>query len=319
MSNAPVLHTAERDISSGLKLSFTILIILVSVLGFGGTLSNTLSLSYFLKQDRTTLASRLMILLNSIDLLVCVSALVLWAVIMVFSFTAAGQGSDMSVLVYFGAWFRLLVESTAFATCLLSVNRTLSIVYPFYKTSFRTVVFFTILFNISLVFSTFFLLNLPWLDVTGIIILNVTKLFLIILVVGISSVICVIKLRKRDRNFSKNNRNFNKSSSSSSGARHATITILIISGCFCVINIAYLAAILVGWMTDSQQDFVVFGLFSAYVGVPFNSTINPIIYFIRKKQMRDYISSIFRCNGRIRAQADKGMCPESGETRTEPM
>ena len=83
-TQSPVYTDDTNETSEPLAatLSILILTILVLVQGVGGTISNALSLSYFLKKDRETLAGKLMILLNSIDLLVCFSALL---VLIVFS------------------------------------------------------------------------------------------------------------------------------------------------------------------------------------------------------------------------------------------
>ena len=108
-----------RDIS-------LILVILMLVQGVGGTISNALSLSYFLKKERETLASKLMILLNSIDLLICFSVLVIFFAAI---FTGIIGSTGNVINSQLGLWFHFLVAATAFVTCLLSVTRTISLVY----------------------------------------------------------------------------------------------------------------------------------------------------------------------------------------------
>ena len=103
----------------------------------GGTISNALSLSYYLAKDRDTLASKLMILLNSVDLLVCFSAL---ACFLAFMITYSAELGASSVAIYLEAWFTLLVQSTAFLTSILSVTRTISVVFPFYDIRKRALI-----------------------------------------------------------------------------------------------------------------------------------------------------------------------------------
>ena len=89
----------------------------------------------------------------------------------------------------------------------------------------------------------------------------------------------------------------NSVASSDQSRRHATVIILIISGFFCAVNMAYVFSLFTAhfvWQPKNPNEntkILLTILFSKFVGIPFNSTINPIIYFTRKKEMRDYITS----------------------------
>ena len=259
-----------------LQILSLIFIILILVQGVGGTISNALSLSYFLKKDRATLASKLMILLNSIDLLVCISALVYIAAIAVTFFS--NVFGDGYVMVYLLHWFYFLVTATAFATCLLSVTRTISLVSPFYEIRKKALAFSIIIYGMNLVFSRFVL---PLLNFKVANIYMIVEMSLIILIVIISLIISVVKLQSGGNNL----------------ANSATITIIIISGFFCAVNIAYLASMIINtfksaiWNNQPPRSVSFAFEYATFVGIPFNSTINPIIYFIRKKQIRDYVKS----------------------------
>ena len=259
-----------------------IFIILLLMQGFGGTISNALSLSYFLKKDRETLASKLMILLNSIDLLVCFSALA--------SFFYAVLGEN--VMAYqLGLWFHFLLAATAFVTCLLSVTRTISLVYPFYEIKKKAIVLATAIYGLTLIFSRLMRPSLQDLYSNDLLIkaaniYHISEMTLIIFIVIISLISSVVKLQSGDNNLAN----------SDPARRHATITIIIISGFFCAVNIAYLICVVVIsfggtaiWKDKTALSIAV--SYSTYVGIPLNSTINPIIYFIRKKQIRDYVKS----------------------------
>ena len=79
-----------------------------------------------------------MTLLNSIDLLICFSVLVIFFAAI---FTSIIGSNGNVINSQLGLWFHFLVAATAFVTCLLSVTRTISLVYPFYeikKNSYRT-------------------------------------------------------------------------------------------------------------------------------------------------------------------------------------
>ena len=129
---SPEYPTPEPDHSFGLIWGYNILIILTFVEGIGGTISNGPSLSYFLNKDRETLASQLMILLNSTDLLVYISAVLFWGVSVSMMMLPHGSAEKTQMVINFlFNWFNLLVAATAFATCLLSVTRTICMVYSF--------------------------------------------------------------------------------------------------------------------------------------------------------------------------------------------
>ena len=273
------------------------LIILTLMQGVGGTISNALSLSYFLTKYRETLASKLMILLNSIDLLVCLSSSVMGT-----GFVLSLAGFKIKELVLYPAyWFQFLVAATAFATCLLSVTRTISLVSPFYKIKKKTLVSATAIYGMMLIFSRFVL---PIINPIAADIYLIVEMTLIILIVIISLIISVVKLQSGGNN----------PANSDPARRHATITILIISGFFCAVNIAYVLSIFMANIIlkpkslDEFLNILMTLVFSTYVGIPFNSTINPIIYFIRKQEIRDYAkSTLFGrccyhccCNGRAR-------------------
>ena len=208
-----------------------ILVILILVQGVGGTISNALSLSYFLKKERETLASKLMILLNSIDLLICFSVLVIFFAAL---FTGIIGSTGNVINSQLGLWFHFLVAATAFVTCLLSVTRTISLIYPFYEIKKKAIVLATAIYGLTLIFSRLMRPSLQDLYSNNLLIkaaniYHISEMTLIIFIVIISLIISVVKLQSGGNNLAN----------SDPARRHATITILIISGFFCAVNIAY--------------------------------------------------------------------------------
>ena len=79
----------------------------------------------------------------------------------------------------------------------------------------------------------------------------IVELTLIIFIVIVSSVVCAVKLRADDRIPDNTTR------------RHATITILIISACFCAVNIAYLVCtVIIVWYGNGNVNY--FTMFAMY-------------------------------------------------------
>jgi heme/copper-type cytochrome/quinol oxidase subunit 2 len=160
------------------------------------------------------------------------------------------------------------------------VARTISLVHPFYQIKGKTIVLCTVIHWITLIFNYFVL---PKHNPVAYIIYATTEITSIIFIVITCLIICAVKLRYSDRNLGDSRRK-----------RHATVTIFILSGFFCAVNIAYLCAVNIVYSFSTigpSNEYSMYFLYASFVGVPFNSTVNPMIYFIRKSQMRAYIKS----------------------------
>jgi len=110
-------------------------------IAIAGTITNTLSLSYFVRKPNPGIGNKMFILLNSIDVVVCLSTAVK-AVLRYFvrnseEFSAQTTSVSYETWVVFYTMFSLVdgvaVESTGLVTCVLSVTRSVGLLYPFYK------------------------------------------------------------------------------------------------------------------------------------------------------------------------------------------
>ena len=276
------LSTDQSSNGGVVLLLFFILILLVLLEGLGGTVTNALSLSYFINKDRKSLASKLMILLNTTDILVCVSTFIVFILLVLNAFGML----DEQILWIMIPWFQLLVGATAFSTVLLSITRTISLLKPFYQINQKVIALSIALYwiYVLLIYFLFFRFSM-W--TVGI--YSLAELSLFIVIVATCSVLCVVKLKSN-----------NNLSNTDSTRRRATVTILIISVLFCIVNTAYLAGHFYAWLvlfpkflsgTSNQAELYMILLYTMFVGVPLNSTINPLIYFTRKKEMRAYINT----------------------------
>ena len=273
-------ESSNEGVASVLLLSL-ILILLVFLEGFGGTVTNVLSLSYFLKKDRKSLASKLMILLNTTDILVCISAFIVFVLMILHGFGML----EKQILLIIAPWFQLLVGATAFSTVLLSITRTISLWRPFYEINQKGITLSIALYWLY-VLTMYFLV--PRFDERVVGIYSVVELTISILIVATCSVLCVVKLRSN-----------NNLSNTDSTRRRATVTILLISVLFCIVNTAYVVGIIYTQLVlmpmfkrgNQPADLYMIFLYTTFVGVPLNSTINPLIYFTRKKEMRTHINT----------------------------
>ena len=99
-----------------------------------GTLANLTSLVYFIKKKDKTIGDKLLMLLNSVDLLLCISATLLSAIFSYLKGRENTASEDLGiVMVVITVLYLLLIDGTAYVTCLLSVTRAIGIVSPFYQ------------------------------------------------------------------------------------------------------------------------------------------------------------------------------------------
>ena len=283
-------------------MALPVLYICIGIIAVTGTVANTLSLSYFIRKAKRTLTNRIFIFLNVFDLLVCIfdAAMV--------SFHYCGEpfcGKRKPLFRMFLALTEFSIESTAFATCLLSVTRTVLLCFPFYSICRKTVGMAGLVFCVLEVLR--FLLRLYFyylwdsapafyvntLD-NGIMIVFLSVVILINLV---SCILSSWKLRNRRKNLRVAPVNDDKHAPRANAKQKATVTILLLSVLFCFFNTIYC----ITWYFTIFRRFVnllnivpVMMLYRVcfWLSIPLNSAINPIIYLIRKKDMRRYIKDI---------------------------
>ena len=222
-----------------------------------------------------------MILLNVLDLLVCVSGVVLQCLLL-----AHNNPEPSPVLVVVQVLNFILLEATGFVTCLLSTTRCIIFREPLRTQvkkrvtalSFVGFVFYLLVRNTSLVLilykTTYLHVRLFHEIYFGFLL---TELGLMVLVVLLVNTICMYELRQR--------------TDEDAAYDHATITVAILSAFFCVLNTFYIVTMILYFFYNLTTNIVVtFGIFFA---VPFNSATNPLIYLMRKKKMREYIQNIY--------------------------
>jgi len=108
-------------------------------IGAIGILTNSLSLSYFLSKKDKSLPTKLIMHLNVLDLAVCIFSPA--------SFYFNFHGAMKVVTSVLNSTYYVLLESTSFATCMLSVTRMIQMKRPFYTLNFRAIVAVTSVYN----------------------------------------------------------------------------------------------------------------------------------------------------------------------------
>ena len=200
-----------------------------------GIVSNSLSLTYFvlqeknkaMRRDREKTISRSFILLSTFDLLVCVFGICN-------SLTDLWSSSSAGLAGYVTLGILLLsVQLTWFITCLLAITRAIHVCFPHYNIKWRVVNVATAAYGLI----AFASCALQILDAFPAYYpdhvenkVEMAEFFLLAVMYGIiliSNIVCVVKLS------SPHNRN-------TTWKREATITVIVLSVFFLVLNTGYL-------------------------------------------------------------------------------
>ena len=257
------------------------------VLGITGTLANAASLTYFIKKEEKGIGDKLLMLLNSIDLLLCITATTLTCLFLTIMlreydhpeiYYRHSKYIDYITYVLFAIYI-LLMDGTAFVTCLLSVTRGIGIAFPFYQIKGKLLVIVGIVVFIMMELSTFIITAIVNGDAQGIFISRTMMGSLMILVVVSATVVAVYKLTREDLQGAAGRVDTNN--------RKATWTVVILSTLFFIFNSILLGATVVAFVNGVDISLSFFGFL---VAIPLNSAMNPIIYLVRKRDMRQFFS-----------------------------
>ena len=261
------------------------------VLGVTGTLANAASLTYFIKKEEKGIGDKLLMLLNSIDLLLCITATTVTCLISTHMFKSDIYyymhsryiNMILQIITLLFAIYVIMMDGTAFVTCLLSVTRGIGIAFPFYQIKGKLLVIAGIVVFIMMELSgiiTTFLTENP----QGIFISRIVMGSLMILVVVFATVVAVYKLTREGLQGAAGRVDTNN--------RKATWTVVILSTLFFVFNSILLGAtvvVSVGIARKTEFD-ISSAFFGFLVAIPLNSAVNPIVYLVRKNDMRQFFS-----------------------------
>ena len=274
--------TSELNISNFLS-PYVASSISVTVVGI---MTNLLSLSYFVTQRKSNdrlsateaLNKKLFITLNILDILVCISLSTLLLNLFVNGFDAMNRHGKIFLSI-----FLITNQCTGFITCLLSMIRAISIIWPQRYLNFKIINTASLCFGVVMI-----ILHKKSAIDDGDEVSRIGIFFAVILmfiIVIFSNILCITKLM---------------SSQLAPWKRNATITMGILSLLYCTLNIGYLVIhgfYVFEYCPSDKGKFCkdrAFEIMSVYVLLPLNSAGNPIIYFIRNAKMRKYLTKLRR-------------------------
>ena len=250
-----------------------------------GTVTNLLSLSYFITQrnfnnrqsSTEIINNHLFIVLNAFDILVCVF-LSIW--LLARFLHENNRDNALYKLGHIG--FIMSVQTTGFITCILSVIRAISIIRPRHQLNVKVLVGAIIVYCLIMIY-----LNRIHLELVKPVKKNILEIFIancliytgMFLVVILSNIVCIAKLAN---------------SKVASWKREATINMGILSAVYCIFNIGFLVSLgfyifKCGSCISSQFEEI-----CMYILLPMNSASNPVVYFLRNREMRRYLKNVWR-------------------------
>ena len=266
-----------------------LIVIVVSsfLIAIFGTAANTLSLTYFVHTIRSSRATRnhdasttkIFAALNIFDLLVCIASALKALILYLYYNFVLFQVSTVTLAIS--------VQMTSFLTCLLAVVRSIQVIFPLNRIYWRVVTVFLTVYSVVVVVLPVLKSSLSS-DITLVIACHRIQFFMaasIFLTVVIVNIVCLVKLYSLQSSHTETR----------DIKRKASITVAIISLIYCVSNVGavvFYGATLLGYESLIPQALKRIAYFILF---PLNSASNPLVYLIRKKEMRIHIKKLFWC------------------------
>ena len=288
---------------------------IVVVISIMGTVTNGISLSFFLKHQKESLADKHLIFLNITDLLICFLSPA--ALFCLSKLTKLKEGCDSQLLsATIAESYVSLSLLSCFITTMLSVTRTLVLTKPLYIIRINYVHLAHCINTIfSLVFITckIVLYHNPskkravgqfneWEHTFYVfysILYAIQFLYVIVTVgiVGISSVIVVRALRRPPEILAQQAGRRNNETN-----RRATEMILTLSVIFAILNGAWCVfwaiCTVIVCSVKFHGDFVrtlrLFAMFLSLFLITINSFANPVVYMLRNSRLNNHTKSLLR-------------------------
>ena len=256
-----------------------------------GTLFNSLSLVYFVKHDSEQLGSKLLMLLNVFDLCVCTSS----ALTVFLELHNSAHGSSWSVRCALDVLLGVYVvagESTAFSTCLLSIVRCWCLCRPFNKVKMRSLVLPTFCFLVYIVSRETAFIIVSWTCGVecGRDTFEITRHYLTIASISIIIFLVVVSNAKSIRKVIS----ARGSEDLVEVTKRAAVTVFLVAANFCLYNTSFIVLFCyflfkIPHEERDNKTIDVLEYLTYRVFLPMNSATNPLIYLIRKLEMRQFV------------------------------
>ena len=278
----------EKMVTESDQEIITLVSFIISIIGI---LANTMSLLYYVKKANTGLGNRLLQLLNTIDIVVNVS----YSVFAVQFYLNIHKMAGCSLIGAMITWsiYVIACDCAGFTTCLISLTRTVKVLRPFHNIKEKWVILAFVIYFIYTATRKASYIYLITMKIEPFAI-TIQDVYFIVFVIGmtlyvtavfISTVITAQWLQKKIKVQGN-------TSNQADNSKHITTTILILSTVFFLINVFFIS-LLGNLSPGAGWGMEIWTLVVINVGVCLNSTINPMVYLVRNKGMRDFLVEIW--------------------------
>ena len=287
--------------------------------GAVGMAENCLSLSYFTRErnrrNNQGLGNKLLILLNFCDLMVCFGALTSSLLYYVKDDQVGYILFQVSSFIYMVSF-----DCTGFSTCLLSVTRMIKVCQPFFNIRESWVAASFLIYFFSSVLresvGNYLFLNKP----------SSTLMDYYPLLFSLGTTACVVSVfisTILTMYWLRQNGAIRDGVPRSS--KHATKTVLILSTVFCSMNFVFITGGLISFCVKVNllkiSENVIWYVRQIGVALPvvLNSAANPLVYIVRKEEMRSFVldkaGAVGKCFGASRIGVKEGVEEQLGHAR----
>ena len=271
-----------------------------------GTITNPISITYFLRRRSRNLGDKYLVFLNSVDIAICLYSA------FATSMSLCGEkacGLPNNSRAYSFTMFEVFIELSGVATCFLCVVRAISISKPLFQINKRKVYISTALavFNIVAGKSIMFALKLQGIldhgretHVSTTMKLSLANISIMVMIVLVSLVVSIRSLKKTRPERAGQGTDTNEK---------ATKMILILGLIFITYNTIWMAVIAyyiaIEWkrrnaenLEEAEGKFLIDEVHTAtFILMSINSATNPIVYMTRNEEMNKHIRKLF---GRVK-------------------
>ena len=189
-----------------------------------------------------------------------------------------------AVLGVFKTICMISVVMTGFLTCLIAVVRMIQLFFPLYIINWRAVNLSILLYSLMIaVLRALFLQKYFISDESHS--AKVVRIVQFLILAGVYLIVVSVNVISLAKLY------FSQSSHTETRdmKRRATITVMIISVIFCICNIGSVVVYGAQALWSYYDSPIKLIDISYYILLPLNSACNPVVYFIRKKDMKTYL------------------------------
>ena len=270
----------------------------IAVSGFG-IIGNLILMSYLIKRVKKSFGKKFLLTLNILDMTVCLVTIAAMSVLLF-----ERENSSHKISYFIKQFHSVLVELSGITTCFLCGLRTISISHPFYivchikvLVAFGTICLYLVLKVLITSFESALSETAQKKDNEGEVstpaTISVVEVSLMVVFILTCTVACAIKLRRSTQDTSKNN---------TDSKRKATIMILILCALFVLLNTFWCVLLFSAMFLERGEDLA-YVTMATYIPMSVNSACNPLVYFTRNSDMKQYLTGLinkFMCFRRTR-------------------